>query len=140
MAFVDAPGAGVAKIREIISASRFPAHEMGIVVAALGASRCEDAIEVLMEVAGPDGNGVEALGGEPWIEAIRALGGKRSNEILLSFVDPNAKLFTRDFIPDHRHGDLLARLLAERAVEDKAVKAELVRLANGDLPPTKRML
>jgi len=139
MAFVDPPGAGVAKIREIISASRFPAHEMEIVVAALGASRCEDAIAVLMEIAGPDGNGVEALGGEPWIEAIRALGGKRSNEILLSFVDPNARLFTRDFIPDHRHGDLLARLLAQCAVEDKAVKAELVRLANGDLPPTKRM-
>jgi hypothetical protein len=50
-------------------------------------------------------------------------------------VDPN-----REFIPDHRNGDLLAKLLAERAVEDRSVKEELIRLANGDLPPAKRML
>jgi hypothetical protein len=55
-------------------------------------------------------------------------------------VDPNAKLFSREFIPDHRHGDLLARLLAERAVKDKPLKGKLVELTNGDLPPTKRML
>ena len=59
---------------------------------------------------------------------------------MLSFVDPNAKLFSREFIPDHRHGDLLARLLAERAVKDKAVKGKLVELAKGELPSTKRML
>ena len=41
MAFVDLPPAGVAKIREIISSVRFQRHEMGIVAAALGASRCE---------------------------------------------------------------------------------------------------
>jgi hypothetical protein len=140
MAFVDPPTAGISKIREILSTSRLRAHDLGIVVAALGASRCEDAIDVLMDLAGADGKGVEALGSEPWIEAIRALGGTRSNEILLSFVDPNATIFTREFIPDQRHGDMLARLLAERAAGDQALKAELVQLANGDLPPTKRML
>ena len=140
MAFVDPPAEGVAKIRELISSFRFPAHELGIVVAALGASRCDDAIDVLMEFAGPDGKGVDPIGAETWIEAIGALRGPRSNEILLSFVNPDAKLFTREFIPDHRHGDLLARLLAERAEVDGAVKAELVRLANGDLSPLKRML
>lgn len=139
MAFVDPPAEGVAKIRELVSSLRFPAHELGIVVAALGASRCDDAIDFLMEFAGPDGKGLEAIG-ETWIEAIGALRGPRSNEILLSFVDPDAKLFTREFIPDHRNGDLLARLLAERAEVDGAVKAELVRLANDDLSPLKRML
>ena len=94
---------------------------------------------MLIEFAGADGKGVEAVG-ESWIEAIGALEGARSSEILLSFVDPNAKLFNREFIPDHRHGDLLARLLAERAVKDKALKGRLVEIANGDLPPTKRML
>jgi hypothetical protein len=108
-------------------------------VAALGASRCDDAIDVLMEFAGPDGKGVDAVG-ESWIEAIAAFEGARSTEIMLSFVDPNAKLFNREFGPDHRHGDLLARLLAERAVKDKALKGRLVELANGDLPNAKRML
>jgi hypothetical protein len=49
-------------------------------------------------------------------------------------------VFDREFIPDHRRGDLLARLLAERAVKDKALKQRLVELASGDLPHTKRML
>jgi hypothetical protein len=139
MAFVEQPAAGVAKIRELVSDLRFQPHEMGTAVAALGASRCDDAIEVLMELAGADGKGVEAIR-EPWIEAIRALGGQRADQVLLSFVDPNAKLFTTEFIPDYRHGDLLARLLAERADESDELKAELVRLANGDLPQTKRRL
>jgi hypothetical protein len=139
MAFVDPPAAGIARIREMISDLRYRTYELSGVVAALGASRCDDALELLMEIAGPDGKGVNAIG-EGWIEAIGMIEGTRSSEILLSFVDPNAKLFNREFIPDHRHGDLLARLLAERAVKDKALKGKLVELANGDLPPTKQML
>jgi hypothetical protein len=139
MAFVDLPSAGIAKIRAMIPELRFRLYELGGVVAALGASRCDDAIDVLMEFASADGKGVEAVG-ESWIEAIGALEGARSSEILLSFVDPNAKLFNREFVPDHRHGDLLARLLAERAVKDKALKGRLVEIAKGDLPPTNRML
>jgi hypothetical protein len=72
--------------------------------------------------------------------AVAQLGGERSNEVLVSFVDPDAKLFTKEFLPDHRHGDLLAQLLADRAEKDGQFKAELFRLANGDLPPVKRML
>jgi hypothetical protein len=60
--------------------------------------------------------------------------------VLVSFVDPSAKLFTKDIPPDHHYGDLLARLLADRAEEDGDFKADLFRLANGDLPPVKRML
>lgn len=139
MAFVDPPAAGIAKIRELISELRFRLYELGGVVAALGASRCDDAIDVLMEFAGADGKGAEAVG-ESWLESIGGLEGARANEILLSFVDPNVKLFNREFIPDHRCGDLLARLLAERAAKEKTLKARLVELANGDLPRTKRML
>lgn len=139
MAYVDPPAAGIAKIREFVSGFKFPRYDLGTVVAALGESRCDDAIDLLMEFAGPDGKGVDALG-ESWIEAIAALRGVRSSEILLSFVDPNARLFNRDFLPDHRYGDLLARLMAERAAKDKAVKSRLVELANGDLPQAKRML
>ncbi len=139
MAFVDPPAAGIAKIRELISDLRYRTYELCGVIAALGASRCDDALDVLMEIAGPDGKGVDAIG-EPWIEAIGMIEGTRSSEILLSFVQPNAKLFTREFIPDHRHGDLLARLLADRAAKDKVLKAKLVELADGELPSAKRVL
>jgi hypothetical protein len=96
-------------------------------------------MELLMELAGADGRWVEAIG-EPWIEAVAQLGGKRSNEVLVSFVDPSAKLFTKEILPVYQHGDRLERLLADRAEEDGTFKAELFRLANGDLPPAKRML
>jgi hypothetical protein len=139
LAFVDPPAAGIAKIRELVSSLKFPAYDMGAVVAVLGASRCDDAIDVLMEFAGPDGKGVDALG-ESWIEAIATIESVSSSNILVSFVDPKAQVFSRDFLPDHRHGDLLARLLAERAAKDKAVKERLVELANGDLPSAKRLL
>lgn len=133
------PAPGIAKIRTLISELRLRAYELGGVVAALGASRCDDAIDGLMEFAGPDGKGVDALG-ESWIEATGALEGARSTEILLSFLDPDAKLLNREFIPDNRHGDLLARLLAERAAKDKVLKDRLIGIAKGDLTQTKRML
>jgi hypothetical protein len=139
MAFTDPPAPGIAKIRALVSQLHFRPYHLVNVVSALGASRCADAIDVLMEFAGADGKGVEAVG-ESWIEAIGALDGERSSEILLSFVDPKAKLFDREFIPDHRHGDLLARVLAKRAMSDKSLKNRLVEMANGDLPPTKRTL
>jgi hypothetical protein len=137
--FADPPTEGIAKIREILSGIRFRAYDSSGLVAALGASRCAEAMDLLMELAGPDGSRVEAIG-EPWIRAVAQLGGKRSNQVLASFVDPNAKLFTMDFLPDHRHGGLLAGLLAHRAEEDCEFKTELFRLANGDLPHAKRML
>ena len=46
----------------------------------------------------PDGSAVAQIGDE-WITAVAQLGGKRSNEVLLSFVDPNQKLFTKEFVP-----------------------------------------
>jgi hypothetical protein len=139
LAFADPAAEGIAKIRELLSELRFRPYDSGGLTAALGASRCADAMGLLMELAGADGSGVEAIG-EPWIKAVTQVGDKRSDEVLLIFVDPNAKLFTKEFLPDHRNGDLLARLLADRAEQDGEFKAELFRLANGDLSPVRRML
>ncbi len=139
LAFADPPAEGIAKIGAILAGLRFRPYDSGGMVAALGESRCADAMDLLMELAGADGSGVEGIG-EPWIKAVAQVGGKRSDEVLLSFVDPNAKIFTKGFLPDHRNGDLFARLLADRAEQDGEFKAELFRLANGDLSPVGRML
>ena len=96
-------------------------------------------MDLLLERAKPDGSAVAQIG-EEWIRAIAQLGGKRSNDVLLSFVDPDQKLFTKEFVPDYQNGNVLARLLAERAENDEEFKTELFRLANGELPPVKRML
>ncbi|MGB8769846.1 MAG: hypothetical protein WCC92_09540 [Candidatus Korobacteraceae bacterium] len=138
--FADPPEEGIAKTREILSQIRFfYPHDSRGVVAALGASRCADAMDLLLELAKPDGSAVPQIGDE-WITAVAQLGGKRSNEVLLSFVDPSQKLFTKEFIPDFQNGDVLARLLADRAEREDAFKTELFRLANGDLPLGKRGL
>jgi hypothetical protein len=138
--FADPPEEGIAKIREILSQVRFfYPHDSRGVVAALGASRCADAMDSLLELAKPDGSAVPQIGDE-WIRAVAQLGGKRSNEVLLSFVDPNRKLFTKEFVPDFQNGNVLARLLADRAERNDQFKTELFRLANGDLPQSKRVL
>jgi hypothetical protein len=140
LAFVDPPEEGIAKIKEILAQVRFVyPHDSRGVVAALGASRCGDAMDLLLELAKPDGSAVPQIGDE-WIRAVAQLGGKRSNEVLLSFVDPDQKLFTKEFVPDFQNGDVLARLLADGAERDDVFKTELFRLANGDLPPGKRVL
>lgn len=138
--FVDPPEEGIAKIKEILAGLRFfYPHDSRGVVAALGTSRCADAMDLLLQLAKPDGSAVAQIGDE-WIRAVAQLGGDRSNEVLLSFVDPNQKLFTKDFAPDYQNGDVLAGLLADRAEHDSEFKTKLFRLANGELPPNKRML
>lgn len=138
--FADQPEEGIAKIKEILPGLRFfYPHDSRGVVAALGASRCADAMDLLLQLAKPDGSAVAQIGDE-WIRGVAQLGGDRSNEVLLSFVDPNQKLFTKDFAPDYRNGDVLAGLLADRAEHDSEFKTKLFRLANGELPPNKRML
>jgi hypothetical protein len=126
--FVDPPEEGIAKIKEILAQVRFfYPHDSRGVVAALGASGCTDAMDLLLEMAKPDGSAVEQIG-EEW------------NEVLLSFVDSDQKLFTKECVPDYQHGNVLAGLLADRAEHDSEFKTELFRLASGELPPTKRML
>jgi hypothetical protein len=138
--FVDSPEQGIAKIKEILDGVRFfYPHDSRGVVAALGASHCADAMDLLLQLAKTDGSAVAQIGDE-WIKAVAQLGGKRSNEVLLSFVDPDQKLFTKEFVPDYQDGNVLARLLADRAEHDSEFKAELFRLASGELPQTKRML
>ncbi len=138
--FADPPEEGIAKIKEILSGLRFfYPHDSRGVVAALGASRCADAMDLLLQLAKPDGSAVAQIGDE-WIRAVAQLGGKRPNEVLLSFVDPDQKLFTTEFAPDYQNGNVLARLLADRAEHDSEFKAELFRLASGELPQKKRML
>ena len=138
--FVDPSEDGIAKIKEILPGLRFfYPHDSRGVVAALGDSRCADAMDLLLQLAKPDGSAVAQIGDE-WIKAVAQLGGKRSNEVLLSFVDPDQKLFTKEFVPDYQDGNVLARLLADRAEHDSEFKAELFRLASGELPQTKRML
>ena len=138
--FVDPPEEGIAKIKEILAGVRFfYPHDSRGVFAALGASRCADAMDLLLQLAKPDGSAVAQIG-EEWIRAVAQLGGNRSNEVLLSFVDPDQKLFTKEFVPDYQHGNVLAGLLADRAEHDSEFKAELFRLASGELPQTKRML
>lgn len=137
LALANPAAEGIAKIREILSHTRLNLYESERLITALGASRCSEAMELLIELAKPDGSGIAAIG-ESWIKAVGKLGGQRSDEVLLAFVDPETNLFTTAPLPDHRDGDLLARLLADRAEKNSSFKKELLRLANGDLPPAKR--
>src|SRR5208337_2783471 len=111
--FVDPPEEGIGKIKEILAGVRsFYPHDSRSVAAALGASRCADTMDLLLQLAKPDGSAVAQIG-EEWIRAVAQLGGKRSDEVLLSFVSPDQKLFTKEFVPDYHDGGVLAGLLAD---------------------------
>jgi hypothetical protein len=139
MAFVEPPAAGIARIRSLVSELPFRPDALNGVVGALGASRCEDAIDVLMDFAGAEGKGTQTVG-DSWIKAIGSFEGARTTQILLSFVDPNARLFGEEFVPGDRVGDVAVRLLAERAEKDQGLKSRLLDLANSDLLSNNRTL
>ena len=134
--FIENAAAGIAKIREVVTGLKLRSHQLRDVTAALGHSRCRDAVGLLREFAS-DGILVKQLG-EAWINAVAALDFPESRRLLLSFVDPEIPelpaglTFGRD--------DVLAARLAELALRDTAVRHRLFQLCTAQLPSPVRAL
>jgi len=137
--FVDVPSIGIDRIRQVISETRFPPHELREIVAALGGSRCDEALVFLRQLAGADGSGLKEMG-EEWIEAIAALGDPESKRILLSFVDPEAEGFPVVVSFDRNDGEFLASRIVELAQAETGIKQRILRLCDMQLSPPKRLL
>jgi hypothetical protein len=135
-AFVDPPEEGIRKIREILARQRLPGYELRDVVAALGHSHSEEALEILRELSADDRQ-VEQLG-EAWANAVAAIGGPRARNLLLSFVDPSL-----ESVPGEQglcRENVLAARIADLGRDDRAVHARLLELCSADLPPLKRQV
>lgn len=137
--FVDNPSIGIARIREVISVTRFPAHELRDIVTALGGSRCDEGLIFLREIAGSLGDNLKRIR-KDWIKAIAALGSPESKRLLLSFMDADANAFPAEVNLDDHESDLLASFIADMARAESEIKPHILRLCDTQLSTTKRIL
>jgi hypothetical protein len=139
LAFVDVPAIGINRIREVLEQAKLPMYELREVIAALGASRCSEALTLLRElVQNTKGDGLSQIV-EEWIEAVAALGLPESVETLLSFVEPGDTNLIA-FGSESYHGDILASHIARISQADDAVRHRVLTLCRSELSAAKRAL
>lgn len=134
--FVDDPAAGVAKVRDVVGTRRLWGHEVRELIAALGESRSDAAIDLLYELAS-DAQTFEHSE-DVFINAIAALDTPRARELLLGFVDPDIRGITLSRRP--RREDVLVARLTELARRSPAAAARLLELCERDLAELNRHL
>lgn len=139
--FVDDPSIGLAKIRQVISETKFPLHlhELRDIVTAVGGSRCAEALTFLREIAGLLGDKLKQIW-EEWIKAIAALDSPESKQLLLSFIDGTANEFPANTGVDYHESNLLASRIADMALAEDEIKRHILRLCDTQLSTTKRSL
>lgn len=137
--FVDDPSIGFARIRQVISETKFPVHELRDIVTAVGGSRCDEALTFLREIAGSLGDKLKQIR-EEWIKAIAALGSLESKRLLLSFIDAEASEFPTEVSLDDHESALLALCIADMALAEGQIKYRILGLCDAQLSTTKRLL
>lgn len=134
--FVDEPEAGIDKVREIIGKRRLCSHEFREIVTALGQSRSNAAVDLLLELAS-DAQTFEDCE-EEFINAFAALDTQRTREFLLSFVDPGIRGIARPRVS--KRDDVLIAKLTELAERKPVVAAHLLALCDHELPEFNRQV
>ena len=132
--FVDDPVAGIAKVRDVLNERQLRGHDLRELVAALGESRSDAAIDLLCELAS-DAQTFEQCE-DNLINAFAALDTPRARELLMSFVDPDISGIVLTRRP-HRE-DLLVARLSELAKLKPEVATCLRELCERDLPELNR--
>lgn len=138
--FVDDPARGINRIREILSEVRLPKFELQPLLAALGASRNQDALKFLRDLAGKDGSGVKDIA-KDWIIAVATIGGAEVEEILTSFIDPDLHVFELEVnFQDSHEYDVLATRIAALADVKASLKERIFALCNSRLSTSRSLL
>jgi hypothetical protein len=108
-------------------------------VAALGHSRCDEAVDVLLSIIRV--NEAVQLVGQEWLDAIAALDNDRAREILLSVIDPNIPKIPGIQGLNIVRGDVvLALRIAEVAQRHPAMKSKILALCNANLDQSRKEL
>ena len=132
--FLDDPRDGIAKLAERLDRIRVPLDGMRSVVTALGHSRCDDALDILLSIV--QKNGLAQHIGRAWINAIAALDNAKARDILMSFIDPEVPEVpgTQDLGRDVS----VPQRIAEAAVRHPDMKARILALCSAGLDHRKR--
>lgn len=136
--FLDPPSIGIARVREIVSATQLPRYELRDVLTALGHSRCSEALGFLQDLAA-DGTGLQGIAAE-WIDALAALDTSESKEVLMTFVDPEIPPLGFVQHLEHHDRERLASRIVDIAHADPRVRDRLYLLCARRLSPEMRLL
>jgi len=134
--FLEDPRAGIAVLAELLERPRLSFEGISRVVSALGHSRCDGAVDLLVSTVSKErmASGL----GDVWINAVAALGTPKAREILMSFIDPESPE-----VPGARElgrDDVLSLRIAELAGKYSAIRSKILSLCRADLDRVKRQL
>jgi len=137
--FLDPPAVGIKRINEIIATAQVPSYDLRELLLALGNSRCDEALDLLLDISTKHGNGLNQLRSE-WLEAITALNTSKAKQILLSFVDPEIGVLKSQLNFGYHDRERLAEHIADIAREDPKVEARVYELCKTEHSSVVRSL
>lgn len=138
--FLDLPLMGIARIKEIITAKQISVYDLREILNALGNSRCDEALDFLLEFPSKYGNGLNHIRSE-WIDAIAVIDTDKSRKILMSFVDPEIEgLRDEDLRFDYHENDGLSSHIADIACKKPTIRGRLFLLCDRQPSSRSRML
>ena len=137
--FVEPPPQGIARIREIGPIKRMWGYEFQGLVAALGYSRCNEALDLLIDMAKNEEKRLEGIAGD-WIDAVANLGTPEAIRTVLSFIDPEIEQHSLRLTFNYFYQEKLASKIANIAGGDPSVRDRLLLLCTKRLPPQMRLL
>ncbi|MDN7445653.1 hypothetical protein QZM64_41550, partial [Burkholderia cepacia] len=132
--FVDDPALGISKMRDVIGTRQLQGYELRDLIAALGVSRSESAVDFLCELAS-DARTFEQCE-DNFIGAFATLDTPRTRDLLLSSIDPDVRGIR--LTHPRRHDDLLVAQLAKLARNSADVASRLMKLCDLDLSDISR--
>ena len=137
--FVEPPSEGITRVREIDPIKRMWGYEFHGLVTALGYSRCNEALGLLIDMAKSEEKRLQGIAGD-WIDAIANIGTPEAIRTILSFVDPEIEQHSLRLTFDYFHQERLVSKIANIAGDDPSVRDRLLFLCTRKLPPQLRLL
>jgi hypothetical protein len=136
MPFLGDPRAGIAVLAELLERTGLSFEGLSKVVSALGHSRCDGAVDLLVSIASKEG--IANSLGNVWINALATLDTPRAREILMSFIDPESPEVTGTLKTGCE--DMLSRRIAELAGKYPTIRSRILNLCQASLDRAKRTL
>jgi hypothetical protein len=134
--FLEDAQAGIAILAELAEQVGLSYEGIRRVVSALGHSRCDNALDVLIAIGTKDGR-ANSLG-EVWINAVAELDTQSAQDVLMSFIDPESSEGLA--AASLGRNDVLAQRIAEIAEKNPSIRARLLGLCGVRLDRARREL
>jgi len=134
LVLVDDPARGLARVREVAASASLGSYELRNLVKALGESRSEEALDLLLEFA--SGRRVPREFGREWLDAVAAIDSTRSRSLLLGFVEGDESEWNYE-APHDLHGSIGSHL-ATVARREPQVKDRVLELCADDVSSPQR--